>query len=259
METTFKNLALFIKRAEEYQSEDFIKHAFEINRIGKVKEIKLIKKQNDFGKNYNGAIIIFERWYQNNLVNKLFYEMSQSGDGTTKFYFENFRYWIINIHKQKLIECEETAIVDSSLIDSEKIKKMEEIIKSMSVKLNYMEKQQELMEIKMMNNEQNETYQHLLNMELRCQLKEKDWERERIEEKYLKEIEILRSRLEVQEEILLRKEEEYETLNQDLQDSNCIISYVENQAQEMKQMLRTVLETDPIKPIINSYIKEYLD
>ena len=73
--------------------------AFMVNNIGKVRDIKFIKKHNDIGKNYNGVIVIFERWNMNRLVQSLFDQMDVSNDGTTRFYFDSIHYWIINIQK----------------------------------------------------------------------------------------------------------------------------------------------------------------
>jgi hypothetical protein len=259
MNTSFTNVALFIKRAEEYQTQDFIIRAFESNNIGKVKELKFIKKQNDFGKNYNGVIVIFERWNSNCIVQNLFSEMSLSKDGTTKFYFENYRYWIINVHKQKLPECEEMISVDPKLSDSQRILQLEELVKSMSSQIFYMQNRQEKSERELMENENKETYHRLLNMELRAQLQEKDWEMERNVKKYKQQIEALKEENEILRSISKYKDTENARLEEEVRDGTCVIAYVENQAQEMKQMLRAVLETDPIKPAINIYIKEYLD
>ena len=188
MNTSFNNVALFIKRAEEYQTKEFIIEAFDFNKIGKIKDIKFIKKHNDFGVNYNGVIIIFERWNMNVLVQKLFNEMSSSIDGTTKFYFKPQRYWIINVHRQKLTECEEIATVDASLSDKEKIIKLEELVKSMSAQIHYMQSRQERSERSTMDLELKESYHQLVNYELRFQLDEKDLERKWAEDKLKEEM-----------------------------------------------------------------------
>ncbi len=265
MNTTFNNVALFIKRAEEYQTEEFIIETFASNNIGKVKDVKFIKKRNDIGRNYHGVIVIFERWNMNRLVQTLFSEMAASSDGTTKFYFDSNRYWIINVHRQKLPECEEMTVVDKSLSDKDKISKLEELVKSMSAQIYYMQNRQEKSERSMMDLENKETYHHLVNMELRSQLEEKDWEKKWSEddlteeiEKLREENEILRCRLEFTAVDLARKDTQCEKLQEELSDSKHILSYVENQAQEMKQMLKAVLDTDPVKPVINTYMKEYL-
>jgi hypothetical protein len=49
-----------------------------------------------------------------------------------------------------------------------------------------------------------------------------------------------------------------EEMEQDISDKNSIISYMEQQVQDMKTMLLGVLDTDPIKQSINDYIKYYL-
>lgn len=263
--TSFNNIALFIKRAEEYQTKEFIIEAFDYNKIGKVKDIKFIKKHNELGRNYHGVIVIFERWNMNALVQKLFNEMASSIDGTTKFYFEQHRYWIINVHRQKLPECVEIATVDASLSDKEKIIKLEELVKSMSAQMHYMQTRQERSERSTMDLELKESYHHLVNSELRYQLDEKDRDRKWAEDDLNEEIqklreenESLRCRLALTAIDMVRKEFQIETLQQEQRDSSCILSYVENQTQEMKQMLRGVLDTDPIKPVIYSYIKEYI-
>ena len=90
-------ISLFIKRAEEYQTEEFIAKMFKSNEIGKVSNVKFIQKQNN-GMNYNGAIVNFEEWNDNKSVKKLLYDMSCSIDGTTKFYFNSRNYWILKVH-----------------------------------------------------------------------------------------------------------------------------------------------------------------
>lgn len=265
MNSTFNNVALFIKRAEEYQTKEFISEQFISHNIGKVRDIKFIKKHNDIGSSYHGAIIIFERWNMNSFVQCLFNQMSSSPDGTTRFYYENYRYWIINIHRQKLPECEELIIVDSSLPDKEKIIQLEMLVKSMSSQIFYQQNIQEKNERNMMELEHKETHHHLVNMELHHQLKEKEWEnkseKDELEEqinKLKQENELLRCRLAINSIDISRKDIIIENFQQELNDNISILSYVENQANEMKEMLKNVLETDPIKPVINSYVKEYL-
>ena len=258
MNSTFNNIALFIKRTEEYQSKEFIIQQFNNNNIGKVRDITFIKKQNDIGTTYNGVIVIFERWNMNKLVETLLSEMSSSPDGTTKFYFQHNRYWIIQVHKQHLPECEESTIVDASLTDKEKITQLEAIVKSMSAQICYLQTRQEKSERKMMENEQKETYHQLINIELKSKLEEKErdqiWEEEehyREIESFKAENEMLRCRLTLNSIDLLGKEKECEYLRQETRDQENILEYINRQAREMKQMLRDseYCETD---------IKEYL-
>jgi hypothetical protein len=170
MSTTFNNVALFIKRAEEYQTKEFIVEAFASNHIGKVKDVIFITKHNNFGKRYNGVIVFFERWNMNELVQTLFDEMSVSPDGTTQFYFDSHRYWIINVHREILPECNEHTIVDSSLPDKERIEQLEALVKSMSAQLFYMQTKQEREERYRMELEHKDTRHQLINSELRSQI-----------------------------------------------------------------------------------------
>ena len=241
--TSFNNVALFIKRAEEYQTKEFIMEVFSLHKIGKVRDIKFIKKNNG-GKSYNGAIIIFEMWNSNSVVKSLFDKMLASNDGTTKFYFDNTRYWIINIHQQKLPECEELIIVDSSLPDKEKIKQLEDLVKSMSSQIYYMQRIQELNEMSMMDNERKITQQHLYNVELQIQIDEKDMEKRCAEDDFKEEInklkrenQQLRCRLPFLAINMSGKENECEQLRQEVRDQNCIMSYMENQVKDMQYML----------------------
>lgn len=264
--TSFNNVALFIKRAEEYQTKEFIINAFSVNNIGKVRDVKFIKKHNDnSGKNYNGVIVIFERWNINGLVQSLFDQMSDSKDGTTRFYFDNTHYWIINVHRQKLPECEELITVDTSLPDKERIKQLEDLVKSMASQMYYMSTRQERSERLMMEYEHKDMQHHLYNMELKFQLEDKDIEKKWAEDDFKEEIEKLKAeneklnyRLALSSIDIVRKECEIEQLRQEVRDQSCILSYVENQSKEMQNMLNKVAITDPIKPIIDKYINENL-
>ena len=242
--SSFNNVALFIKRAEEYQTKEFIMETFSLNKIGKVRDIKFIKKNNNNGKSYNGAIIIFEMWNTNSVVKSLFDKMLSSNDGSTKFYFDNTRYWIINIHQQKLPECEELIIVDPSLPDKEKIKQLEDLVKSMSTQIYYMQRIQELNEMSMMDNERKNTQHHLYNVDMKIQLDEKDMERRCAEDDFKEEIDKLkrenqelRYRLPFLAIDISGKKNECEQLRREVRDQNCIMSYMENQVKEMQDML----------------------
>lgn len=247
--TSFNNIALFIKRAEEYQTKEFIIEAFASNNIGKVCDVKFIKKNSDYGKSYNGVIVIFERWNMNQLIKKLFNEMTASIDGTTKFYFDPHRYWIINVHRQQLPECEEITTIDYSLPDKKKISKLEELVKSMSAQIYYMQSRQERSERSMMDTEHKETYNRIINMELRCQLDEKDryrkWTEDKVNEEMQKireENESLRIRLVSALDCIVKTDSLILKLQEEVRDNSCITSYVEFENEKLKRMLKCVLE-----------------
>jgi len=181
--SVFQNDAIFIKRAEIYQDFDYIRNAFEWNNIGAVKETKFINKKNETCKPYHGVIVIFERWYANHLVNQLLSEMAASPDGTTRFYFDHNKYWIICIHQFKLPECQESTIVDPSLCISEQNTELKKIVRSMSTRIHYMEARQERAERHAMDIERVLMQNHLVNMEMRFELEDSADEISRLKRK----------------------------------------------------------------------------
>ena len=231
--SSFMNVALFIKRAEESQTKEFIMHAFKNSNIGIVKEITFIKK-NSNGTPYNGVVVIFKKWNMNKYVEKLFNQMSESRDGTTRFYFEQKRYWIINVHRQQLPECEETVLIDTSLPDKERITQLEMLVKSMSSQIFYAQSRNEKNERRMMDYEQKDVQKNLINIELQFQLELKDIERKIAEQEHQQEIQKLKdenlrmqarcSLLETDKEI---KQKEIMLFQEEVNDLNNIINYIE--------------------------------
>lgn len=258
--TSFQNMSLFIKRAEDHQTKEFIINAFADNSIGKVADVKFIKKQNHLGKKYNGVIVIFERWNMNTLVQKLLNEMASSPDGTTQFYFNRHRYWVINVHKVKLPECSETLTANPNSTPTEQIHQLQQIIQSMSAQMFYMQSRQEQSERTMMDYEQKDTRRHLVSVELTCKLDEKDNE-------YACELDELKDTIKTISQdynsLLWQKEETnnslndlhklYDKLNQELIDERNIVAYMKTQMTEIKQMLENVPDVR-----VAQYVKEYL-
>jgi len=260
---SFTNMALFIKRAEMHHDKDFICKAFTDNKIGKVKEIQLIKKTNDYGKDYNGVIVIFEKWEHNQLVKNLIKQMNSSADGTTKFYFNHPQYWFIKIHTSKTIEHKEIMHVDNTLPDKERIEELEKLVKSMATQIHFMETRQERSEQNMMDYEHKHIQNHLYNSELKCQLDLKDMEikwneddSKELIQKLQEENSSLKCRLACTAINLAQKEIECNNLKQELQDEKTISNYKEFQTQEMKGLLQGVSQMDPSKDTIIRYIKE---
>lgn len=263
METTnksFMNAALFIKRAEESQTKEFIMKAFKKSNIGTVRETTFIKKNNN-GVTYNGVVVIFEKWNMNKYVESLFNKMAESPDGTTRFYFEPKRYWIINVHKQQLPECEESVVVDTNLSDKERIKQLEATINSMSAQIYYMQTNNERNERHIMEYQQKDIQHHLINTELRCQLEIKDMEKKWMEEEYKKEIQELKNQnlcltasVSLLETDVAKHLKQEQILKQDVSDLNNIVDYLENQLDDMSKMIST---TNIVNPIIETYASSY--
>ncbi len=246
------NKSLFIKRAEEYQTKEFIINVFHKKNIGKVNDVTFIKKQNNVGKSYNGVIVIFEKWYNNSLID----EINSSQNGTLKFNFNN-SYWFINVHKepeQEPLNIDITSQLDcSTLSDKDRIKQLEDLVKSMSSKINYMQTRQERSERSMMDYEHKDTQHHLNNIELHALLEDKDVEQTWIEADFKEDIDTLTGENAILRSHLERKYHECEQLREELKEKTCMLSYTENQITEMKQLLRPDDDNHPIK----EYIKQY--
>lgn len=234
------NVALFIKRAEEYQTKEFIINIFHKQNIGKVNDVKFIKKQNHTGKCYNGVIVSFEKWYNHNLLN----EINSAQNGTFKFNFNN-SYWFINVHKEVL----EEIILPNNLSDTDRIKQLEDLVKSMSSQMNYLKERSERT---IMEYEHKYTQQHLNNIELRAQLDDKDAERSWIESDFKEDIDSLKGENQLLCAHLDRKYHECLALKEELTEQTCMLVYTQTQITEIKQL---ILE-GPEHPI-KKYIKEY--
>ena len=241
------NKSLFIKRAEDYQNKEFIFNVFHKKNIGEVKDVTFIKKQNHTGKSYNGVIVTFKKW--NNPLRELIDEIIKNG--TVKFNFNN-SYWFINLHKEPEVDNVNIDIdIDINLSDKDRIKQLEDLVKSMSSQMNYLKERSERI---IMDYEHKHTQQHLNNIELRAQLDDKDAERTWIEADFKEDIDTLKDQNEVMCAHLERKYYECEKLKEELKEKTCMLSYSENQITEMRHILNDHdLQDHPIK----EYIKEY--
>jgi len=263
---SFKNMSLYIKRAESYQTKEFIIEMFASNNIGKVNDVTFIKKGGEFGKGYNGAIVTFENWSMNSFVTQLLNQMSSSIDGTTKFTYDysKNRYWIINVYKKKfeeIEEFEEITTVDKNLPELERIKQLENLVKSMNAQIHYMKNIQEKTERNMMEYEQKDTQHWLFNLELKAQLQEKDMETQWAEDNLLEQLrktqeenEQLRCDLSCLKIELVKKDKECTDLKQELYDNTNIINFVEEQANEMRDMIQNSYNTNTNKMTIEELI-----
>jgi len=93
--------AIYIKRAESFQTKEFISYIFETQNIGKVQQVQFISKTTDQGQPYNGAIVFFEKMCSNPKVEQMIEQMRSSPDGTTRYNYELRRFWFIKEHDPK--------------------------------------------------------------------------------------------------------------------------------------------------------------
>ena len=174
---TVNNISLYIKRADLYQTKEFIVEAFASNSIGIVKDVKFIGKADTFGREYNGAIVVFDTWFMNAKVTELLDNISASANGSVKFVYDYCgHYWFINIYKPILPECEKLTIVDPSLPDKQRIDELERIVQTMMAQMHNMQLRQEYLERQLMSSEEKMSRQSLLNIDLRSQLEDKEIE-----------------------------------------------------------------------------------
>ena len=228
---TFNNISLYIKRAELHITSNFIINAFNNNNIGIVKEVKFTKKTDNSGKEYNGAVVIFERWFTNTKVNKLLDDMNNSEDGSTKFIYDKYNhYWYINIYNAVMPETQQVALVDASLPDKQRIIELEKLLQNMTTQMYYMQTRNEFNERQMMEYEQKQTRHYLCNVEMRTLLENKEDELKETKQNVNKDLEgeiiVLKCKLANMAIDLVRKEEECDQLRQELSDEKCINNYL---------------------------------
>ena len=172
--------------------------------------------------------------------------MLESPDGTTKFTYDSYnrRYWIINVYKPHFPENEENTTIDPNLPDKERINELEKLVKSMAAQMHYLQTRQEKTERQLMQAEHYDTQIRIYNMELRYQVEDAERDKEWVEEdlqETIKKIESLRSLNARMVVDLGRKQDECDGLKQELLDEKCILNYIQEQATEMRDMVKEVL------------------
>jgi len=256
--------ALFIKRAEENHTKEFITEAFASNQIGKVSDVTFIQKCSDTGHPYNGVIVNFETLNDNMVVSNLFNQMNSSKDGTTRFYFGKTRYWIINVHKSKTYEHNEIVFsqeLDIQLSDQDRIRQLELLVHSLTQDINYAKHKETETNNQIYNISKENTYQHLQIMELHSQLEEKE-RREMELMNRINKLEIQNSQLENELEVTIReleeRGEECIVLKEDIYDEVATRKYMEEQVKDIVEMIKEVNDNDVAKEKLNMYILNYV-
>jgi len=244
--TTINHPSLYIKRAEMNHTKNYIVNSLLINNYGNVKDVTFIKKTNDNGKIYNGAIVIFNSWFSNSKVSDLFKNMNESIDGTAKIIHENYynKYWIVKIHKQEINNYEDIHFGDISLPDKERINQLESLLFSMSLELKLLQTNQKKKDNQIEEYEQKVSREYMINSELKMQLEEKDILME-IKENYFKSekteyesmIDRLNFRIEVLEINVNKKNRECQDLKLDLYDEKCITNFIQEELYELKSLM----------------------
>jgi hypothetical protein len=268
---TTPNISLYIKRAETQHTEKYIRGAFEKTQYGIVKDVTFIKKTSETGKEYNGVIVTFEKWFLTNKVKTLFDELTNSANGTAKIIHESYhnKFWFVNEHKGKVVELEKEKeeeipllVRDETMSDSEYIQGLQSMIKSMKAEMHFMELRQEKTERQLMTSEHRNTQQHLYNIELSYQVEEKERENKFLEEELQESLDenvVLKSRMNYLSREYDKKQQECLHLNRDLYDERCIMNYIEEQANEMREMLIACNEKKQTNQDTQIVVEELID
>jgi len=247
MTAKHKIISLYIKRAESHHTKEYITNVFFTSQYGKVSDVRFIKKSNNFGEEYFGAVVTFERWFMNGKVKNLFEQLNSSVDGSIKIFhdYSTRRYWFINEFKPEFPEFEELTTIGSDLPDKERIKELEKLVKSMSAQLLFLQTKQEKNERMLMEFEQQKTQDWLHNLEMKSQLVELESSSIINEKKLKQQIEKLEGEnTELIDQVqqlhshLQEKEFECDELLSELSDEKNIVTYLESQAEEMRDMLK---------------------
>jgi hypothetical protein len=218
------SLTLYIRRAELFHTEEYIKAAFYNNDYGLVSDVQFIKKSNDQGKEYNGAIVTFEHVFQSPKVSKLREELANTSDKTSLIVHDQAyrRYWIVQEYQEKE---HDPQVHDPQVHDPQQFT-TDMNVELLVIQLNQMKKKLERTESEMMNYEYERMRNALMNQELREQLEEKD---EVIAKQQCKLVCMAID--------LAKKESECEQLHNTLYEQQSVMRYIEEQAREMREML----------------------
>jgi hypothetical protein len=233
------NIAIYIKRAELDCTKEYIINAFNSQQYGKVKDVQFIQKTNDHGVSYNGVIVIFDIWFMNSKVTKLFNDMSKSQDGSGKIFHDTYKnkYWFVNEFKPKTevnitTEVDVIQTINKTINEKEKIKQLEDLVRSLSSQMIYMQTQLEKNELKMMEYEDEKTRQLIQSIGIKGMVFDLEIEMEWNEKEYQKNFQIEKERADNMQCKLAclaidyaKKECECETLKIENDDLSNIIKY----------------------------------
>lgn len=163
--------ALYIRRAETFHTEEYIRNA--LSKYGTVSDVTFIKKVNEKGQEYNGVIVLFEKFFTNELVSKLMYELTNMT--TARVVHDNSRYWIVNEHNMvKPMAPTVLPVWPSTISDAQKVIELEGIIQSLTFQMRFLQKHLETSESRMMDREYEHTRNAFVNADLLEQLQEKE-------------------------------------------------------------------------------------
>jgi len=232
------SISLYIKRAEETITPEYVVDVFRKNDIGEVADATFIKKRDiGSGKDYYGVVVTFNRWFNTQRANALLEEISNTFGAVAKFIYntQTNRYWWVQIHRVFVKEPEELPLEiatkvtgDTTLSDKEKIDKLVKMMQSMAIEMAHLQRNSEKTECMAMHAERKHTHNLMCHEDFLFQLELKDMElQDAQKEKREKDEEI--SNLKYRLEEVVRENEETKL---ELYESECIISLLQQQAEK---------------------------
>lgn len=178
------NISLYIVRAELNHTEEYIKNAFMRKNIGTIKNITFISKENQRGQKYNGVIVDFDKWFDNNISKSLFENLIKSDVDSIQFYHNINQFWYIALNKQ--LKCESVNDDDISSVSDvlsynsdERIKDLEQSLMNMKMNFTLMQNKIQKYEQMFMEYEHKDTNAYLQNMGLHAEIADKEAELKR--------------------------------------------------------------------------------
>jgi hypothetical protein len=219
--------SLYIKRAELVHTEEYISNVFE-SKYGKVKDISFISKTNQNGLGYNGVIVNFNSWKNTEQSIKLFKEMSDSQDGTTKVVhsLNPYKFWIVQ--KNGVKNSEQSKSEEEINLQSEKkeIINPEEKISDLELQLEMLKLSLEAKNKKIDQLDEQNNYMRIVNEELKSQLEEKETcVKIALLEKDMQISEHIEKCNYLEEVIIYRKNKIINDLREEINDQENIIEY----------------------------------
>jgi hypothetical protein len=169
-------IVIYIKRAEISQTKKYIRGVIE-RLLGHVLLVDVEEKTNaQNGSKYNGVRVTVDKLHNTCATKKLAADIRSSADAMRVFHCSN-KYWMISEHKQRIREPRtqrpvQVDIPSGDLSDSERISKLEEMVRSLNAKLNACQKSVERHNTISMDYEFEHSIMRTHNIELKLQNEE---------------------------------------------------------------------------------------
>jgi len=236
--TTTTPLTLYIRRAEVFHNEDYIREVFQNLNIGIVSQVTFIKKSSEQGKPYNGVLVTFEKLFESTTVAYIFQQMAENSDHTARIVHNNEyqRYWVINQH----ISAEKPVFTlnsyDPMAIQAQP-DELYALLQNMAMELQQMHLKLDAANKKNIDNEYQRLRDNLTISDLQYELKERDDEMTEMKHCFEQELSNQQDRSVCLAINLAQKESECDKLKEQINEEQSILRHVEAQANEMRAML----------------------